>query len=106
MVVSMAVSMVFSLVVVISPFGYEVRTFESRSLSFVTSVFPLTEFPQLRDLIASQPRRQRFDCHIGPWAAVSRSPEPMAAVEIIVVSAEEKDVIGNTYRHVHLRLRH
>src|SRR5262245_1840164 len=99
--------MVFPLVVVvISPFGYEVRTFEFRSLRFVTSVFPLTEFPKLRDLISSQSRRQRFDCHIGPWAAVSRSPEPMATVEIIVVPADEKDVIGNTNRHVHLWLRH
>src|SRR4030095_6298895 len=96
---------VFALVVVMS-LGYEVRTPEFLSLNFVNFVFALPEFSQLRDLVSSQSRRQRFDCHVGPRPAVARSPEPMAAIEIIVAPADEKDVIGNTHRDVHLRLRH
>ncbi len=102
---SVTLPVVFAMVVVMS-LGYEVRTLEFRSLTFVNPVFALPEFSQLRDLISSQSGRQPFDCRVGPWTAVSRPPEPMAAMEIIVVPADEKDVIGDPHRHVHLRLRH
>src|SRR5262249_8019629 len=68
-------------------------------------IFALSEFTQLFHLVPSEPRRQSFNRHVSPRSAVSRSPEPMVTMEIVVVAADEKDVIGNTHGHVHIRLR-
>ena len=89
-------------VLVISSFGDEIRT-ASSWVDLVDLIFPLAKFAQFDDLIFPKARRKRIDSDVGPWAAISRSPEPMIAVKIIVTAADEKDVVRNTHRHVRLR---
>src|SRR5262245_44141150 len=92
-------------VVSVFVFGHEVPTSKVRSLNLVDPIFALSEFTQLFHLVPSEAWRQPFNRHVGPRSAVSRSPEPMVAMEIVVAAADEKDVIGNTYGYIHLGLR-
>src|SRR5207247_8774697 len=82
-----------------------VPTSDLRSLSFVDPIFARAEFTRLFRLVPAEAWRQPFNLHVGPRSAVSRSPEPMVAMEIVVAAAGEKDVIGNAYGYVHLGLR-
>src|SRR5262245_48111478 len=84
------ISAVFS--VARSRIGIKVSALEGGSLSPVDAVFPLTVFPQLDDLVLHQPRGQMAVLHIDPGAVVSRGPEPVIAVIVVVASADEIDV--------------
>src|SRR5207247_9247028 len=72
---------------------------------FVDPLAALAAFPRLPRLVPPAPPRQPLHRHVGPRSAVSRSPEPSVAIELVVGGADEKDVIGHTYGYVHLGLR-
>ena len=100
---AVAVAMVFIMIVI---FSNEIFTVESRSSTFVSLVFTISKFVKLLDLVPSQTRRQLFDGDVRPRSSISRSPEPMALVQIIVVTADEIDIVRNADGNIHLRLWH
>src|SRR5262249_39693289 len=106
-VAATVISVVISVVIMmLSLFRDEVGTSESRPLNLIHGVFPLTELMQLFHLVPSKAGRQCLKCSICPRSAVSRSPEPVFAVQVIVAAADKIDVIRNAHRDIHLRLGH
>ena len=93
-VVSVAIS------VVISGGCVKVFTTEIPPLISVDPVLPLAVFTQLDNLVPLEPRRQASIFHISPRSAVTRSPEPVVAMKIVVMPAEEEHVIGNPNRYI------
>src|SRR5262245_43756436 len=91
--------------VMTSLFGDEVSTSVPRSLNSIDSVFPLAECMQLFHFVPLKAGRQSLICNIRPRSGVSRSPEPMPAVQVIVAAADKIDVIGNAHCHIRLGLR-
>src|SRR3989304_8680257 len=86
--------------------GLRVKVFaaEIGSLNFVHPVLALAEFTQPFHLELPESRRQGFIHHVGPRSAVSRRPEPVATMQIVVAAADEKDVIGNPDSHINSRI--
>jgi hypothetical protein len=87
-------------------FSDEIFAVEPRSSNFVDVVFTITKFVKLLDLVPSQAGRQLFDGDVSPGPPVSRPPKPMAFVQIIVVTADEIDVVRNADGDIHLRFWH
>src|SRR5439155_14850202 len=81
-----------------------VFTTEILSLNSVDLVLPLAVFTQPDNFVLLEPGRQASVLDIGPRSAVTRSPEPVVAMKIVVVSADEKHVIGNPNRHINARI--
>jgi hypothetical protein len=100
---AVAVAMVFIMIVI---FSNEIFTVESRSSTFVSVVFTISKFVKLLDLVPSQTRRQLLDGDVSPRPSIPRTPEPMPFVQIIVVTADEIDIVRNADGNIHLRLWH
>src|SRR5262245_40103023 len=86
-------------------FCYEMGTAEIRPLGLVNAIFPLTKFMKLMHLVLAEAWRQPLDRNVSPRSTVSRSPEPISFMQIVVATLDEIDVIWDTHRHIHLRLR-
>jgi len=73
----------------------EVLAFEFGSLNLVDPVFPLPKVAQLNDLVLLESGRQGLPRNVHPGAVVTARPEPVVAVEVVVPTADEIDVVGN-----------
>src|SRR6266571_3171250 len=93
--ITIAVAAIVVVSVAISGGCVKVFTTEIPPLISVDPVLPLAVFTQLDNLVPLEPRRQASIFDISPRSAVTRSPEPVIAMKIVVMPAEEEHVIGN-----------
>src|SRR6266516_3878072 len=78
----------------------KVFTFETRPLNSVDGIFALAVFTQPVNFVPLEDGRKGLIPDSGQRSAVSRSPEPVAALKIVVAAAAEEDVIGNANRNI------